>query len=68
MTDYGTVLLTVRNVAERLVLDPKTVYELVWSGELASTRVGPTGRSIRVSEAQLASYIDRNSQGALTRR
>ena len=31
MTDRTTVLLTVRQVAERLVLDPKTVYELVWS-------------------------------------
>ena len=46
MTDYGTVLLTVRNVAERLVLDPKTVYERVGSGELASTRVArPAARS-----------------------
>ncbi len=68
MKDQRTVLLTVRHVAERLVLDPKTVYELVWSGELESTRVGPTGRSIRVSEAQLARYIDRNARGALARR
>lgn len=65
MTDQTTMLLTVRQVAERLVLDPKTVYELVWSGELASTRVGPTGRSIRVSETQLARYIERNARGAL---
>jgi len=68
MPEPATVLLTVRQVAERLVLDPKTVYELVWSGELRSTRVGPSGRSIRVSEAQLASYIDRNAQGVLARR
>lgn len=65
MTDRTTVLLTVRQVAERLVLDPKTVYELVWSRELESTRVGPTGRSIRVSEAQLASYVERNVQAPL---
>ncbi|MBS3941514.1 MAG: helix-turn-helix domain-containing protein [Actinobacteria bacterium] len=68
MTEQATTLLTVRQVAQRLALDPKTVYEMIWSNEIESTRVGPTGRAIRVSEAQLAHYIERNARGALARR
>jgi len=68
MTEQATTLLTVRQVAQRLVLDPKTVYELVWSNELESTRVGPTGRAIRISEAQLARYVERNARGAFAHR
>ncbi|MCA8998764.1 MAG: helix-turn-helix domain-containing protein [Planctomycetaceae bacterium] len=48
-------LLTVKDVAERLRLSPTKIYALTQCGELECFRFG---RSVRVSEVQLASYLN----------
>jgi len=56
-------LLTVKEVAERLRVNPHSVYEWVWAGHLPHRRLGPTGRVVRVSESDLARYLETTAQG-----
>jgi len=49
-------LLTIPEVADTLRVSAMTVYRLVHSGELPFLRIG---RSIRVPEAALRSYLDK---------
>ncbi len=50
----STRLLTRRQVAERLSLSTKTIDRLIRSGALPSHHIG---RSVRVSEADLAAFV-----------
>lgn len=57
MTEVGTGalnLLKVREVAELLGLCEKTVYRLIWSGELEAVTVGTRAR--RVAPEAVAEY------------
>jgi excisionase family DNA binding protein len=49
-------LLTLQDVAARDQCSVKTVRRAIEAGLLEATRIGPTGRSIRVSEAAYARY------------
>ncbi|MFD9947673.1 helix-turn-helix transcriptional regulator [Nonomuraea sp. NPDC059023] len=53
--------LTVADVAEQMDVSKMTVYRLVNSGELPSTRVTP--RSIRVRESAVQAHIRATSTG-----
>ena len=59
------MLLTVADVAERLQVNPHTVYEWVWSGHLPHRRIGPTGRTVRVSEDDLDQYLQSTREGRI---
>ena len=50
--------LTVREVADAMRVSTMTVYRLIRSGELHATRVG---RSYRLREAELDTYLGRES-------
>ncbi|TWT96127.1 Helix-turn-helix domain protein [Botrimarina colliarenosi] len=52
-------LLTVAMVAERLRVSRTTVYQLVESGKLGAHRIGGGRGAIRVSEDELAAYLQR---------
>ncbi len=72
MQSQPMILLTIRDVAERLKLSPSAVYQLVETGSLAHHRVGNGRGTIRVSEADLLAYLTQCWQGvaekpALTR-
>jgi excisionase family DNA binding protein len=47
--------LTVPETAERLRVSPKTVYRLVWSGQLPALRIGS---QIRIDEQALEEWLD----------
>jgi excisionase family DNA binding protein len=47
-------LLTIKNVAERLQVSPRTIHRLVASGDLTVIRIG---RAIRVSEEALKAFL-----------
>lgn len=51
------MLLTVKDVAERLNVSVSTVYEILQSGLLPCVKVGLRGGAIRVSEDDLNAYI-----------
>ncbi|MFO1003807.1 MAG: helix-turn-helix domain-containing protein [Planctomycetaceae bacterium] len=51
-------MLTVPEVAERLRVAVSTVYALVESGKLGAFRIGPNDGAIRVSDEQLAAYLN----------
>ncbi len=53
-------LLRVREVAERLSLQPLATYKLVWSGELPCVRFK---RTVRVHPDDLASFINSHRTG-----
>lgn len=57
----ATILLTVRDIAERLNCSPKTVRRMISRKELEAVRIGPAGRLVRVSEHALSSYCRQNS-------
>ena len=51
-------LLTVEEVARQLKVNPKRVYKLIQSGDLAATNIGGGGRSIyRISRADFNRYL-----------
>jgi len=54
--DYRTVLLTARQVAERLGISRSQVYVLLGEGQLPSVAIG---RSRRVLLGDLARYVSR---------
>jgi excisionase family DNA binding protein len=47
-------LLTIRDVAERLQVSPRTIHRLVASGGLAVIRIG---RAVRVNEEALKAFL-----------
>jgi excisionase family DNA binding protein len=51
------MLLTIKDVAERLKASPSTVYELVSDGKLPCYRIGRNGGAIRISEEDLNNYL-----------
>lgn len=52
------VLLTVKDVSERLGISRGSVYELVKQGRLGAHRVGSGRGTIRVSESDLRAYLE----------
>lgn len=56
----GAAYLTVAQVAERLAVRPKTVYQQIWSGRLRAVKVGG---AVRVAESDLADYLAANAAG-----
>ena len=56
MTDFP--LLTTREVAEKLRLQLRQVYDLIRSGELPAHKLGH--RTVRVSEEDLSAYLARS--------
>jgi len=52
------MLLTIKQVAEKLNVSISLAYALVGRGMLASHRIGPNRGAIRVHEADLAAYLD----------
>ena len=58
-----TQLLTVREAADRLKLQPTTLWRMIWRRELPIVR--PTGRrAVRIREADLEALIFAGIQGA----
>lgn len=51
-------LLTVKQVAQRLNISPSFVYELLKSGRLKHYRLGKGQGGLRISEKQLAAYLE----------
>lgn len=51
-------MLTIKQVAERLQISANTVYRLVQKGRISSFRIGENEGAIRVSEEDLASFIE----------
>lgn len=52
------MFLTPREVADRLKVSLSTVYGLVESGKLACHRIGLRRGAVRVSEEDLAAYLE----------
>lgn len=52
-------MLTVRETAERLGLRPWSIYQMISGGLLEVHRTGPRGRTLRISESDLAEYLRR---------
>ena len=50
---------TAQEVADKLKIKKTTVYELIKRGELSSSKIG---KQLRVSEEQLAQYLDGAAQ------
>lgn len=50
-------LLRVDDVAERLQCSTKSVRRSISNGDLEAVRIGPAGRSIRVTEQAFAVYL-----------
>lgn len=57
------ILFTVQEVAFRLGVSRGSVYELVKQGRLAAHRVGSGRGTIRISEADLRTYLKRCRSG-----
>lgn len=60
MADVGEEaldFLTVKQVAAKLSMSPKTVYRLIWSGDLEAVTVGT--RSRRITPQAVQEYKDR---------
>ena len=51
------LLLTVASVAKRLSVSSSLIYQLIESGKLGHHRIGTGRGTIRVSEADLESYL-----------
>lgn len=53
------VMLTVKDVANRLRISQTTVYRMIQSGDLKAIRIG-AGFRFRIEEEALQQFIDRN--------
>jgi len=51
-------MLSVKQVADRLQISKKTVYQLCAEGRLAHHRIGVGRGTIRIGEADLATFIE----------
>lgn len=56
-------LHTVAEAAAYLNLHPSVVYTMIRKGQLGHHRVGPTCSDIRISEADIAAYLDATRVG-----
>ncbi|PQO47352.1 helix-turn-helix domain-containing protein [Blastopirellula marina] len=52
------MLLTIKQVAERLNCAESTVYALVSTGKISGFRIGANNGGIRISEEDLQLYLD----------
>ena len=52
------MFLSVQQVADRLQVSPSCVYQLIDSGKLSHHRIGVGRGTIRVSDADLKTYLD----------
>jgi len=59
-------MMTVREIAKRLLISPACVYAILEKGELACYRIGVGRGAIRVTEEQLAAYLEKRQQGRTT--
>jgi excisionase family DNA binding protein len=50
-------LLRVREVAQRLGVDPSTVYRLVQRGSLPALQIGGRGHTVRIDERELEAWL-----------
>lgn len=66
-TAAGPRLLCIPDVAARLCCSTRHVYNLIGDGRLGIVDVGITSSRARVSEAELAKFIDRQSTAARKR-
>jgi excisionase family DNA binding protein len=53
-------LYSVEDVAELLDVSKKLVYAWVSDGDLPAKRLGPGGRLIRIGQADLKAFIDKD--------
>lgn len=60
-------LLTIKQVAERLNVNYYTVYGWIYAGHMPHKRIGPTGRTIRISEQDLEDYLSKMSASSASR-
>lgn len=61
-TESNRTMLTVRDVAARLNVSPGCVYRLVSLGVLPHIRIGAGRGTIRVDEADLAAFVEREKR------
>jgi excisionase family DNA binding protein len=54
-------LYTIREVADILGVNHYTIYDWVYANHIEYVRIGPNGRSIRITEKAVAAYIERNT-------
>ena len=54
----SAIMLTVKEVAQRLKLSVSGVYALIAAGKLLAYSVGVHGGSLRVSESDLQNYLN----------
>jgi excisionase family DNA binding protein len=58
-------LLTTDEVAERLQVNRKTVYRLIWAGQLPAVKLASRGRgALRVREDELEAWLTSDPEGA----
>jgi excisionase family DNA binding protein len=55
-----TVAITPKQFCERFDISPATYYRIVARGELKTLRFG---RAVRITEAEVQRYIERNTRG-----
>ncbi len=56
------MLLTVKDIADRLKVSVSCVYQLIESGRLAHHRIGLGRGAIRVSESDLSDFLASNRE------
>lgn len=56
--------LTVKDVAARLKVNPRTVYRALESGQLRAARIG---RAWRINESDLVEYVEARTHGGTRR-
>lgn len=54
------MLLNVKQVAERLAVSTAVVYRLIETGKLVAHRIGLGRGTLRVTEEQLAEFLNEN--------
>lgn len=59
-------LMTVQQAAERLGIGRDSIYQEIQSGRLTCIKLGPKGGKVRLTESDLAAYIERCRTSAPT--
>lgn len=55
--------LTMREVAQQLGVSERTVRTYIDSGDLPHSRIGPSGKTIRIAVADLREYMEARRKG-----
>lgn len=55
--------LTMREVAEQLGVSERTVRNFIKSGDLPHSRIGPSGKTVRIALADLQAYMEARKMG-----